>query len=102
MIGESMSKASHAQKSAQLGMNHSTAAGKLRHQLLWALVVETGKDNCYQCGKPIGGIDQFSIEHKVRWMNSANPSALFFDLDNIAYSHRKCNVARNCPDKRAL
>ena len=36
--------------------------------------------------------DTFSIEHKVAWLDSENPVDLYFDLENISFSHLKCNV----------
>ena len=37
-------------------------------------------------------MSDLSIEHKVPWMSADNPIDAFFDLDNIAFSHLKCNV----------
>jgi len=37
--------------------------------------------------------ENFTIEHKVPWLDSEDPVKMFFDLDNIAFSHHKCNVA---------
>lgn len=34
--------------------------------------------------------DDLSIEHKAPWLH--RDSALFWDLDNIAFSHLACNV----------
>lgn len=34
-------------------------------------------------------IDTFSIEHKEPWLH--NSPELFWDLENITYSHKKCN-----------
>lgn len=71
-------------------MNPSTASNRLVKDILFRLAVEAGH-KCFQCG---GELDRssFSIEHKVPWIDSENPKELFFDLDNIAFSHHKCNV----------
>ncbi|KKL25623.1 hypothetical protein LCGC14_2403400, partial [marine sediment metagenome] len=37
----------------------------------------------------IDNIDDFTIEHKIPWLD--NDSDLFWDLDNIAFSHNRCN-----------
>ena len=74
-------------KQSQLGMNPGTATGRLIKDLLFNLVKDTP---CYHCGKPLTR-DTFSIEHKVPWLDSDNPLKLFFDLDNISYSHHSCN-----------
>lgn len=86
-------------KADQLGMNPSTAQNRLTKDILFSLVVETGKNMCHQCGGEITR-DNFSIEHKKPWLDSDNPVGLFFGLDNIAFSHLKCNVdARRVPVK---
>lgn len=79
-------------KSEQLGMSHSTASHKLRKMIMFKLVQQCGLDNCYRCGEKID-IDNFSIEHIESWLHSENPKELFFDLDNISFSHTSCNYA---------
>ncbi|MBP7540882.1 MAG: hypothetical protein KA802_13235 [Saprospiraceae bacterium] len=37
--------------------------------------------------------ETFSIEHKVSWLNSNNPVELYFDLNNISFSHLSCNIS---------
>lgn len=36
--------------------------------------------------------ENFSVEHKIPWLDSENPVKLYFDLDNIAFSHLSCNI----------
>lgn len=81
------------EKSKQLGMNHGTASHRLRKDILFFLLQETGKDICFQCGKEITQVGELSIEHKIPWLHSKDPVGLFFDLDNIAFSHLSCNSA---------
>lgn len=85
-----------SRKSEQLGMNVSTASGRLVKDLLFKLICDSGINKCFHCGKEMLR-ENFSIEHKTPWMNSENPVGLFFDLDNVAFSHLSCNVkaARN-------
>lgn len=78
-------------KSVQLGMNPSTASARLLKDILFKFVVETGNDKCFHCGKPITR-ETLSVEHKTPWLDSENPQTLFFDLDNIAFSHLACNT----------
>lgn len=78
-------------KNEQLGMNHSTASNRLVKDLLFDLVVKMGH-RCYRCGAELER-ENFSIDHKVDWLHSDDPIGLFFDLENIAYSHRDCNTA---------
>jgi hypothetical protein len=78
-------------KQEQLGMNPSTAANRLVKDVLWSLVVKTGQDSCCKCGEKMTR-ENYSIEHKTPWLDSENPIELYFDLDNISFSHHACNV----------
>lgn len=77
-------------KHQQLGMNASTASARLVKDILFMYVVSSGQV-CYRCG---GKLDRatFSIEHITPWLDSEDPVRLFFDLDNIGFSHLRCNV----------
>lgn len=79
-------------KQSQLGMNPSTASHRLVKDILYSLVKQTGQNTCYQCGFPMTR-ETFSIEHKVPWIDSDNPVELYFNLDNISFSHLSCNAA---------
>ena len=83
---------SNDKKSFQLGMPHGTATNKLRKLIIFSLIKQLGFDVCYQCGQKIEDISQLSIEHIVPYLDSENPKELFFDLNNIAFSHLSCNV----------
>lgn len=89
-------------KKMQLGMNPSTASGRLVKDVLWKLIVQTGQDTCCKCGEPMSR-ETFSIEHVVPWLDSEDPVGLYFDLTNISFSHHSCNVgsARNTKKKYA-
>lgn len=78
-------------KKQQLGMNPSTASGRLVKDLLWNFVKTTGQDACCKCGEPMSR-ETFSIEHVTPWLDSDDPVGLYFDIENIGYSHLKCNV----------
>lgn len=78
-------------KKEQLGMNPSTASARLVKDTLWRLVVMTSNNFCYRCGKEMTRED-FSIEHKIAWLDSENPVELYFDQNNISFSHLTCNV----------
>jgi hypothetical protein len=78
-------------KQHQLGMNPSTASGRLVKDLLWNFVETTGQSACCKCGEPMSR-ETFSIEHVTPWLDSEDPVGLYFDLENISYSHRACNI----------
>jgi hypothetical protein len=48
-------------------------------------------------GAEIESEKQLSIEHKIPWLDSENPISLFFDLENIAFSHLSCNSSAARP-----
>lgn len=76
-------------KQAQLGMNPSTASGKLVKDILFSFIKERP---CHRCGLEMSR-ETFSVEHIVPWLDSDNPIELFFDINNISFSHIKCNVS---------
>ena len=80
------------EKQKQLGMNPSTASQRLLKDILWSYVVKSGDDYCYVCKERMLRED-FSIEHKEPWLHSDDPVGLFFDIDNISYSHKSCNYS---------
>jgi hypothetical protein len=87
-----MSGLSNKKKAAQLGMPQGTAANRLRKIIIFNLLKEAGKNFCFQCGGEIESVDELSIEHKIPWLDSKDPIEMYFDLDNIAFSHLECNV----------
>jgi len=81
------------EKKKQLGMNPSTASHHLNKQLLFALGRKLDMQWCFQCGAEIESVKDMSVEHKIPWLNSEDPVSLYFDLDNIAFSHKSCNYS---------
>lgn len=79
-------------KAKQLGMNPSTASHRLVKDILWSLIVKTDQDSCCKCETKMER-DNFSIEHLTPWLHSDNPAQLYFDLDNISFSHLRCNIS---------
>ncbi|RPJ69204.1 MAG: hypothetical protein EHM20_16665, partial [Alphaproteobacteria bacterium] len=65
-------------KSKQLGMPIGTATAVLRKNILFSLIKQLELDVCFQCGEKIESVDNLSIEHKVPWLDSENPTELFF------------------------
>jgi hypothetical protein len=80
-----------SKKHMQLGMNPSTAQHRLVKDILWKLIVQTDNQKCCKCGELMSR-ETFSIEHLIPWLDSENPVELFFDLDNIGFSHLSCNM----------
>jgi hypothetical protein len=80
-------------KSQQLGINFSTATHRLKKLVMFDLVQKTFQDTCFRCGQKIKFPDELSVEHKEAWLDSPNPVDLFFNLNNLAFSHLTCNTA---------
>ena len=85
-------KKSNDRKSEALGMKHGTAAGRLRKALLFKYAKLAGADICYRCDSKIETTNEFSIDHKIDWLNHEDPPETFFDLDNVVFSHQRCNI----------
>jgi hypothetical protein len=80
-------------KASQLGMPQGTASNRLRKNIIFMLLKMQNLNFCHQCGAEIESVDDLSIEHKIPWLDSEDLIKLFFDLDNIAFSHHSCNSA---------
>lgn len=78
---------------AELGMSYSKASNILLKMILFELCERLELNTCFQCNLKISNLNDFSIEHKQSWGISDNPVEMFFNLDNIAFSHLKCNVS---------
>jgi hypothetical protein len=78
-----------ARKSAFLGMPHGTAANRLRKMVMFSLLEKYGENVCFKCSEKIETAEELSIEHKQPWEGIS--VELFWSLDNIAFSHLKCN-----------
>ncbi len=72
-----------------LGMAPSTARDKLMRKIIFRHIEKEGTV-CYRCGEPLE-LDTFSIEHIKPWRNEEDAIDIYFDLDNVTYSHKKCN-----------
>jgi hypothetical protein len=80
---------SGARKSAFLGMAHGTASNRLRKMVLFHLLQKHAENVCFKCSEKIETAEELSIEHKQPWEGVS--VELFWSLDNIAFSHLRCN-----------
>lgn len=74
----------------KLGMNDTRARKILNKDLLFHFAKQLNRGDCYRCGKEMKRED-FTVDHIENWLNSDDPISLFFDIDNIAFSHLSCN-----------
>ncbi len=85
------------EKEYQLGMTYGKAYNRLLKDVLWMLIVEADRYKCCRCGQYMTRED-FTIEHIEPWLHAEDPVKLFFSLENIGFSHHKCNMdARRNP-----
>ena len=80
---------SGARKSAFLGMPFGTACNRLRKLILFDLLRKHCENVCFKCSLPIETPDELSIEHKRPWEGVS--VELYWSLENIAFSHLRCN-----------
>jgi hypothetical protein len=73
-----------------LGMPQGTASNRLRKMLLFRQLKKHNENTCVRCGKEIETVDELSVEHIKPWEGIS--ADLFWNLDNVAFSHMKCNV----------
>ncbi len=86
-----MSKEGNKRKARQLGMPYGTACNRLRKQVMFLLLCKLGENVCVRCNGDITTVEQLSLEHKIAWLD--NDVVLFWDLNNIAFSHLSCNIS---------
>lgn len=91
---------SQAKKENQLGMKFGTACNELRKKILFKLVKETNQNFCFRCDEEILSAQDLSIDHKIDWLDEN--AELFWDLDNIAFSHKVCNKKRESKSKKHI
>jgi len=86
------------------GMHHGTARHRLARIILFNLIQQLEKDLCFRCNKLIQTVEELSIDHKIPWENEINAKELFWNLENIAFSHLICNTvhARKNTEGRRL
>ena len=87
---------SNRRKSQQLGMDYGTAAHQLRRLATWELLVASGRDICFRCGRKMDSLS-YSLDHTDPWLGVNNE--LFWDVSNISYSHKKCNSGATRPTR---
>ena len=76
-------------RAKQLGMSWGKANGCLRKLILFHLLKKYGENICFRCKQEIEDIKDLSIEHKKPWLDVS--ATLFWDINNIAFSHLRCN-----------
>jgi len=82
-----------ASAKAFLGIDYGTARARLTKLIMYDQARRLNMLNCYRCGQHIDDVNDFTIDHKQHWLRVS--VELFYDMDNIAFSHHSCN-SRHC------
>jgi hypothetical protein len=77
-------------KLAQLGMPIGTASHRLRKMVMLQLLRELDRDHCIRCLTKIVIPEDLTIDHRLPWLDVSQE--LFWDLNNIGFSHNVCNA----------
>lgn len=83
-------EARNKRRSDFLGVSFSTANQRLRKMILFRLLRKCGENTCFKCKESIDRIEDLSTEHIKPWEGISVD--LFWDLENIAFSHIRCNT----------
>ena len=75
-----------------LGTNPGTANTRLVRTILFTTLQKTNLNICFICDEKIELYVELTIEHKIPWERNKSKE-LFWDQENIAFSHAKCNRA---------
>ncbi len=95
-----MGKNSVLKKSQYLGVSMGTANQRLTRRILFHLLQKHQEDYCFKCKNKIETIEELTIEHIKPWLNK--DSNLFWDLNNVSFSHHKCNKVHTTSRKCAV
>jgi len=77
--------------SKMLGMSRTTARHRLYRNLIWDMFTKLHGRICYRCKGPLHN-DDWHIDHIQPWAIASKPAEMYFNLENIALSHSKCNI----------
>jgi len=76
-------------------MSGGKARNILVYDILLAYAQKLNRDTCFYCGEKITSSKELAVGHKIPFLYSDDPKGLFFDLNNVAFCHRKCNCANS-------
>jgi hypothetical protein len=87
------------EKTTISGMPRGTANSRLRKKLLFELLCSAGINKCFRCGELISLAEDLAIEHVQDWRNNHD---LFWDSNNIAFSHLDCSSGAARQEKKLM
>lgn len=90
--------------STLLGMPWGSAQRKLYRLILIELLKRLNENICFRCSKPIkivNGTEGISVDHIENW-ESEGSARKFWDINNVRYSHLKCNLRAATDSRRKI
>ena len=88
-------KEERKREAEQLGCSKTSGTYRIMRGLLFEFADALDIAHCVRCECPIESVDDMSIEHIEDWHDKPNAKELFFDLGNLAFSHKHCNSDRD-------
>lgn len=78
---------------AQIGAESAAHAQNfLRKLYLLSLLHESGRSHCQLCGEILDDPNDLALDHIKPWRNQPDAKELFWDLANLRYVHKGCNI----------
>lgn len=78
-----------------LGGCYNTMNRRLFNNIIFDLASKLNLTTCHRCKNQIKCVDEMSLDHKINWCwaEDKDKSELFYDVNNIAFSHQTCNYS---------
>lgn len=73
-------------------MSYRDAQRQLVRKMAFLYFLKLQKGKCFRCGGYLDE-DTWHLDHKEAWARARHPRSKFWDPDNLAASHGRCNAA---------
>lgn len=83
-----------------LAMDYGKASHRLKKQFYFSILKKFNLNHCFRCNKEILTEIELSLDHKEPWFNVSVEK--FWDLNNLAFSHLKCNTGARRSTKKLI
>ena len=83
-------------------MHPSSASNILKKMLMYDFAKKLQLHFCYRCNLEICNFKDISIDHVINYLHSSDPRKYFFDVNNIKFSHIRCNIKhKGCSTRKS-
>lgn len=66
---------------------------RLHMRFIFKMIKDLKQNFCFRCKQEIESDDELSLDHKISYIN--NDPKWYFDINNIYYSHNRCNCGES-------